>query len=163
MGVKVRERPKGSGEWWIFIDYQGKRKSKKIGRDKRLALEVAKRIEARLILGVEQFFSEGDGPQKQEKFVPTLKEYVYGWEDTDGRFVMGWIRKYALNYVKRSTRRNYEVILQKHLLPSLGDRRLDRITTRSLSENAKFACFRYDKYLIFHWPKFGIASSRTGS
>ena len=38
MGVKVKERPKGPGTWWIFIDHQGKRKAKKVGRDKRLAL-----------------------------------------------------------------------------------------------------------------------------
>ena len=37
MGVRVREKVKGSGEWWIFIDHQGKRKAKKVGRDKRLA------------------------------------------------------------------------------------------------------------------------------
>lgn len=51
MGVKVREKPRGSGEWWLFIDHQGRRKSKKIGRDKRLALEAARKIEARLVLG----------------------------------------------------------------------------------------------------------------
>ena len=33
MGVKVREKPKNSGNWWIFIDHQGRRKAKKIGRD----------------------------------------------------------------------------------------------------------------------------------
>jgi integrase len=44
MGVKVREKPKGSGNWWIFINHQGKRKSKKIGKDKCLAREVAKKI-----------------------------------------------------------------------------------------------------------------------
>ena len=43
MGVKVRERPKGSGVWWVFIDYQNKRKAKKIGRDKRVARDVAKK------------------------------------------------------------------------------------------------------------------------
>ena len=43
MGVKVKERPKGSGPWWIFIDHQGKRKAKKIGGDKRLAQDAAKK------------------------------------------------------------------------------------------------------------------------
>jgi len=33
MGVKVREKLKNSGIWWIFIDHQGRRKAKKIGRD----------------------------------------------------------------------------------------------------------------------------------
>ena len=34
MGVKVREKVKGSGEWWIFIDQNCRRKSKKKGKDK---------------------------------------------------------------------------------------------------------------------------------
>ncbi|MBT3369001.1 MAG: hypothetical protein HN416_17800, partial [Nitrospina sp.] len=51
MGVKVRERPQGSGEWWVFIEHHGNRKAKKIGRDKKLAKDVARKIEAKLILG----------------------------------------------------------------------------------------------------------------
>ena len=51
MGVKVREKTKGSGVWWIFIDHQGRRKAKKVGKDRRIALEVAKKVEAKLILG----------------------------------------------------------------------------------------------------------------
>jgi len=51
MAVKIRERPKGSGEWWLFIDHQGKRKAKKIGKDKKLARDMAKKIEAKLALG----------------------------------------------------------------------------------------------------------------
>ena len=50
MGVKVREKPKGSGGWWIFIDHEGKRKSKKVGSEDA-AMEVAKKIETRLVLG----------------------------------------------------------------------------------------------------------------
>lgn len=48
MGVKIREKPKGSGVWWIFIDHRGKRKAKKVGRDKKLARDVARKIEAKL-------------------------------------------------------------------------------------------------------------------
>ena len=29
MGVTVRERPKDSGEYWVFINHKGKRKLKK--------------------------------------------------------------------------------------------------------------------------------------
>ena len=50
MAVKINQRPKGSGIWWVFINHQGKRKAKKIGRDKRLAQEVARKIEAKLAL-----------------------------------------------------------------------------------------------------------------
>ena len=50
MAVKVREKPKGSGDWWIFINHHGKRKSKKIGKDRTIALEVAERIKVKLVL-----------------------------------------------------------------------------------------------------------------
>ncbi len=30
MGVQVREKPPGSGVWWIFVNHQGQRKSKQI-------------------------------------------------------------------------------------------------------------------------------------
>ena len=51
MGVKVREKNKGSGVWWIFIDHQGRRKAKKIGKDKRVAEQIARKVEAKLALG----------------------------------------------------------------------------------------------------------------
>ena len=31
MGVKVREKVKGSGEWWLFIDNRGRRKARRVG------------------------------------------------------------------------------------------------------------------------------------
>ena len=51
MGIKVREKPKGSGVYYVFVEHQGKRKAKKIGKDKKLAVQVAKKIEAKLTLG----------------------------------------------------------------------------------------------------------------
>ena len=42
MAVIVREKVKGSGQWWIFINHKGKRRSKKIG-DKATTNKVAKR------------------------------------------------------------------------------------------------------------------------
>jgi hypothetical protein len=50
MSVKIREKPKDSGVWWVFIDHHGRRKSKMIGRDKKLAREVAEKISAKLTL-----------------------------------------------------------------------------------------------------------------
>ena len=49
MGVTVRERPKGSGIYWVNINHKGNRKSKKIG-NKKLAEEAAKKINAKLAL-----------------------------------------------------------------------------------------------------------------
>ena len=50
MGVKVREKVKNSGEWWVFINHNGKRRSKKIG-DKRNANTVARKVRQRLAAG----------------------------------------------------------------------------------------------------------------
>ena len=95
MAVKIRERPKGSGEWWIFANHRGTRKAKKIGKDKQLARETAKNIEARLILGdldIEDF----------NKKCSTFKKYAEMWiqlpndraERTQKRYVNN-IRKLA--------------------------------------------------------------------
>ncbi len=40
MGVKVREKPPGSGIFWVFINHNSRRKSKKIGMDEDLANEL---------------------------------------------------------------------------------------------------------------------------
>ena len=68
MGVSVREKVKGSGEWWIFIRHNGMRKSKLVGRDKGLALKAAEKIKARLVLG------EMSLDEEPEKEIPTFKE-----------------------------------------------------------------------------------------
>ena len=51
MGVRVREKPPGSGIFWVFINHNGRRKSKKIGMDEKLANKVAEKIKAKLVLG----------------------------------------------------------------------------------------------------------------
>ena len=54
MGVKVREKIKGSGEWWVFINHQGRRKAKRVGvgRSGKKAAELAAlKISARLAGG----------------------------------------------------------------------------------------------------------------
>ena len=47
MGVKVK---KYKGSWYVFIDYHGQRKSKKVG-SREAAEKVKRGIEARLALG----------------------------------------------------------------------------------------------------------------
>jgi integrase len=69
MGVKVREKPPGSGIYWIFINHQGKRKSKKIGADEKLANGVAEKIKAKLVLGELDI-------EKIEEPCPIFKEYA---------------------------------------------------------------------------------------
>ena len=64
MGVKVRE--KRPGEFWIFVNHHGKRISKKIGKDKGEAKEVAEKLKAKLVLG--------DFGFEEKKELPTLSQ-----------------------------------------------------------------------------------------
>ncbi|MFC1895337.1 tyrosine-type recombinase/integrase [Thermodesulfobacteriota bacterium] len=117
LGVRVREKVKGSGEWWVFIRHGGLRKSKKVG-DKRLAQEVAKKIEAQLVLGDFNL-------DKPEMKCPTFKEYAAKWL----ALPHDW---------KDSTRVNYAAILHNHILPRIGHRKLNKITrkdARALFDN----------------------------
>jgi integrase len=112
MGVKVRERPKGSGIYWIMIDHHGKRKAKKIGTDKKTALISAGKIAAKLTLG------EFDIETKEEyKAPPTYKEVATVWLET---------RVKTLN--RPSTYERYSGALNKHILPAVGDIPMDQVT-----------------------------------
>ena len=115
MGVRVRERPKGSGIYWIFIDHQGKRKAKKMGRDKRLAQEAAKKIEAKLILGQ---MGLGSDP-----VVPTFNQ-----------FAETWLAGYGKTALKYSTLESYRNELRNHLKPYFGKKRLDEITRAEVKQ-----------------------------
>lgn len=102
MGVVIRERFKG--EWWIFINHKGRRKSKKIGRDKWLAYEVAKKIEAKLASG------ELDLDGKEEKKAPSFKDCAEKWFET------------CIQPAKRkSTCVKYKDLLEKYAYPTLAN------------------------------------------
>src|SRR5436190_24139497 len=47
MGVKVREKVKGSGVYWVFVNHRGGRKAKQVG-DKKAANAVASEIRKRI-------------------------------------------------------------------------------------------------------------------
>ena len=103
MGVKVREKPKGSGVWWIFIDHRGRRKAKKIGRDKKVALGVAKKIEAKLTLGDLGLI------EKKQVTAATFEEYA-----------QTWITLTVPATCKPSSIGDYTGILNNHVLPVFG-------------------------------------------
>jgi integrase len=69
MAVIIREKVKGSGEWWIFINHKGKRRSKKIG-SKSAANAVKREVESRL--------ARGDMGMLREKR-PTVEKYGKQW------------------------------------------------------------------------------------
>jgi integrase len=116
MAVKVRERPKGSGEWWIFIDHQGRRKAKKIGKDKKLALEAARKIEAKLTLG-------DLGITEDKTKAPTFKEYAELW-----------LNGYIKGLRRQSTFERYQDILRRHIYPALGNKPIDEMGRGEIRE-----------------------------
>lgn len=119
MGVTVRQKVKGKGQpWWVFVCYQGKRISKKVG-SKRDAERVASEIRVRLARGEFGF---------KDQEVPTF-----------GKYVDEWLRTYARHELKPRTRKGYESVINKHLKPRFGPKRLDQIT------RPEFRKFLYEK------------------
>src|SRR5215475_11809211 len=101
MGVRVREKPRQSGVWWVFINHDGRRKAKRVG-DKRVAKQVAERVAAKLALGDVSYLDE-------TRRVPTLAEYAERW-----------LAEAIAPHRKARTGDYYHQILDNHLLPRLG-------------------------------------------
>jgi integrase len=109
MGVKVREKVPDSGVYWIFINYKGRRTSRQVGTLKA-ANKVKEQIEARLKLGQ-------DALPKEKTTAPTLQNYWDGFEQT-----------YLPSGVRQSTMESYQCSFKNHILPELGNVRLDELT-----------------------------------
>lgn len=109
MGVKIKERPERSGIWWLFIDHKGKRKAKKIGKDKRLAQEAAKKIEAKLTLG-------DFGIEKEKKQIAVFSNYAKRWIDVT-----------IPATCKESSLKDYQGLLNNHILPIFGNLKINEI------------------------------------
>jgi len=115
MGVRVREKVKGSGVWWVFIAHRRRRKSIKVG-SKKSARKLQETIEARLKLGKE--FLPDEKPTS-----PTLKEYFDRFRDT-----------YLDTAVRHSTRNSYLSMYHVQILPELGSRRLNEIDRATMED-----------------------------
>jgi integrase len=113
MGVKIKKR---KGGWWVFVNYHGRRKAKKVGTEKA-AKEVAAKIQAKLALGDFGFLQDGD------KEVPTLEEYA-----------KKWLEGYVALECKPSTAYSYEQLLRLHVLPKFGTKQLTTITREEIKK-----------------------------
>jgi integrase len=119
MGVTIRQKTKGKGApWWVFISYNGKRTSKKVGT-KSAAEKVKEEIEARLKLNQYDF--------KENKKVPLFKDYAKEWIETT-----------VPATCKESSEKDYDDILRLHVLPAFGDLNVTEIT-RGQIKNFLFA------------------------
>jgi len=111
----VREKVKKSGVWWVFISRNGRRTSRKVGSEKA-ALEVAKKIEAKLTLG-EAFLREKKPP------APKLVDYYERFKS-----------RHMKTAIKESSYIVYESAFRLHTLPELGRLRLDQIDRERMED-----------------------------
>lgn len=111
MGVTIRQK---NGKWYVFVNFQGKRKAKCVGT-RKAAEEVKRKLEARLALGDLGFLAD--------------KQKV-----TFGEYAARWLTKYAKVECKPSTSEGYESILNLHLLPKFKNQRIDTISREQVKE-----------------------------
>ncbi|UCG13595.1 MAG: site-specific integrase [Deltaproteobacteria bacterium] len=110
MAVLLREKKKGSGEWWVFINHKGKRRSKKVG-DKRAANAVKREVETRL--------ARGELGMLKER-CPTVSNYGNEWLSS------------PLQEWGNATRKTYEAIFRLHIKLGLGSKPLDEVKRRDV-------------------------------
>lgn len=113
--MKVREKPKGSGVWWIFINDKGERKSKRVG-DYKTALDAAKKIEAKLTLGDLNIVEE-------KPVFPEFSEYA-----------KLWLHTYIKPLRRETTFERYDFVLKRYVLPVFGKLTLDQITRKGVRD-----------------------------
>ena len=116
MGVVIRQKVKGKGQpWWVFISYNSKRTSRKVG-SKDAARKVARQIEAKLQLN--EF-----GFEQQKSRVPPFGEYA-----------KSWIKTTVPATCKASTLSDYKDILKNHVLPVFKNHEINRITKGQIKD-----------------------------
>jgi integrase len=113
MGVSVREKPKGSGYWWLFIRHQGQRVCQYVSQDKETANDAAADIRKEIRTGkfdlealkASRIAKEEEPPTPQ---TPTLKDYFARFE-----------REHLKLTVRDATASLYANTFHRHLLPAL--------------------------------------------
>jgi integrase len=120
MGVKVRAYRRA---WWLFIDWQGRRKAKRVGvgKDGKKAAELAAiQIQARLAQGDASILAK-----KAEAALAVLFATLAG----------EWLEKYpALHAVAPSTMENYRSFTRQHLVPFFGAMAVSAITPDTIED-----------------------------
>jgi integrase len=107
MGVRVRERPKGSGVWWLFINHQGRRRAKRVGTGKegRKAADLAAlKLRAALASG-----DTGALSHEAPAAVVRFEEYA-----------TTWLEQSISPHRKERTVDYYRQIIDNHLGPTFN-------------------------------------------
>ena len=100
MGVKIRKR---GSKWYVFVNYQGRRKAKCVGSSRQVAEQIRREIEARLVLGDVDFLADNTSPE------PTFEQYSQRWLKQHGEVAL-----------KSSTLECYAQFLRLYVLPRFG-------------------------------------------
>jgi len=140
MGVKVRERPKDSGVWWVFVDQRGMRKAKKCG-PRKLANKVAEIMGANLKLGRPLLGEEEKPP------APTLNQYYERFKE-----------RHMKTALRESSYMIYESAFRLHSLPELGRLRLDQIDRERMED---FIAVLMEKDLAKEYIRLILGSLRV--
>src|SRR5262249_40544705 len=108
MGVRVRQKPEGSGVWWLFVTLNGRRTSRRVGAGpagKKAAQLAATQIAAKLASGDSGVFAPAPVPTPRE----TFSEYAERW-----------LIETVAPHRKERTVGYYRQIIEKHLAPTFG-------------------------------------------
>jgi len=115
MGVRVREKRKGTGVFWVFINHEGRRRSLKAG-SLDVANEVAERLRIRLADAPDEVFKEREKPKPLFKIV--VKQWLEILSDS----------------CKESTLERYEQMYRDYIASHLSRKRIDRIDRQQVME-----------------------------
>lgn len=126
MGVKVGRRKDDPDAWWLFVNWKGKRKAKRVGVGKkaRKAADDARiQIEAALARGEGSFFSPAPTTLSATAAAPTFAAYAERWLDVKIR-----------PHQKRRHVVGCRSVLDCHLLPAFGPRPLGSIAPEDVTD-----------------------------
>jgi integrase len=123
MGVHIREKPKGSGVWWVDVVHHGQRIRKRVGKGpdgKAAARKAAIEIQHRLTVG------GGDLSALMQTAQPTPAP-------TFAQVAEEWTRRYPLLHaIRPNTWESYQCFLNHHLLPYFSEMPVTSITTDTI-------------------------------
>src|SRR5512146_17613 len=114
MGVKVRRK---KSKWCLVVDYRGRRLTRAISSDRKVADEVRRQVEARLALGDLSMFEK-----------PTSETLTFE------KYADRWLKDHASIECKPSTYRSYEQLLRIHIKPRFGTKKIVQISRESIKK-----------------------------
>jgi integrase len=118
MGVLVRERPKGSKQFWVFVNYQHRRIARKVG-SKQAAQVVAAKLQAQLVSGeAHEVFRRGVTSTEP----PTFAVLAAQWA----------ISHAATRSIREGSAVTYQSHVRVHLEPHFGAMHVDAITAEKI-------------------------------